>query len=171
MDIPIFVETLGRSFFPMVRCLYIAIEFDTPSNQWSLGIAGRSFPFLMLGLTGVVQAPLGANGFNNPGIIDKFIDTVEDADGMVLFEDIWFPSKLFTDEVSEGTYIGSESIYSAMLSAFGMDDLTRRSFDSLQRSSADKWGSPKKRLWHFESGLPERSRERDVKAPKTRLSS
>lgn len=102
MDIPILVETLGRSFFPMVRCLYIAIEFDTPSNQWSLGIAGQSSPFLMLGLTGVVQAPLGANSFNNPGIIDKFIDTVEDADGMVLFEDIWLPSDLFNGEVSEG---------------------------------------------------------------------
>jgi len=102
MDIPILVETLGRSFFPMVRCLYIAIEFDTPSNQWLLGIEGQSFPFLMLGLTGVVQAPLGANSFNNPGIIDKFIDAVEDADGMVLFEDIWLPSELFTDEVSAG---------------------------------------------------------------------
>jgi hypothetical protein len=102
MDIPVLVETLGRSSFPMVRCLYIAIEFDTPSNQWSLGIAGQSFPFLMLGLTGVVQAPLGANSFNNPGIIGKFIDTVESAEGMVLFEDIWLPSELFTDDVSEG---------------------------------------------------------------------
>jgi hypothetical protein len=102
MDIPILVETLGRSFFPMVRCLYIAVEFDTPSNQWSLGMAVQSFPFLMLGLTGVVQAPFGANSFNNPAIIDKFIDTVEDTDGMVLFEDIWLPSDLFNAEVSEG---------------------------------------------------------------------
>jgi hypothetical protein len=102
MDIPILVETLGRSFFPMVRCLYIAVEFDTPSNQWSLGMAGQRFPFLMLGLTGVVQAPFGANSFNNPAIIDKFIDTVEDTDGMVLFEDIWLPSDLFNAEVSEG---------------------------------------------------------------------
>jgi hypothetical protein len=101
MDVPILVETLTPSF-PMVRCLYIAIEFETPSNQWSLGIAGQRFPFLMLGLTGVVQAPLGENSFNNPGIIDEFIDTVEDADGMVLFEDIWLPSDLFSDDVSEG---------------------------------------------------------------------
>lgn len=102
LNVPVLVETLGSSLFSMVRCLYIAIEFDTPGNQWSLGIAGQSFPLLMLGLTGVVQAPLGANSFNNPNVIDKFIDTVERADGMVLFEDIWLPSELFEHGVSEG---------------------------------------------------------------------
>ena len=101
-DIPVLVETLGRSFFPMVRCFYLALEFDTPSNQWTLGIAGQAFPFLMLGLTGVVQAPLGASGFYNPNVIDEFIERVEDADGMVLFEDIWLPKELFHDGVSEG---------------------------------------------------------------------
>ena len=101
MDVPIVVETL-RPSFPMVRCLYIAIEFETPSTQWSLGIAGQRLPLLMLGLTGVVQAPLGENSFNKPGIIDEFIDTVENTDGMVLFEDIWLPSDLFGNEVSEG---------------------------------------------------------------------
>jgi hypothetical protein len=102
MDIPVLVETLGRTYFPMVRCFYLAIEFDIPDNQWMLGIGGQRFPFLMLGLTGVVQAPLEASGFYNPSLIDEFIDTVEDADGMILFEDIWLPAALFHDGVSEG---------------------------------------------------------------------
>jgi hypothetical protein len=101
-DIPVLVETLWRSFFPMVRCFYLAVEFDTPSNQWWLGLERQQFPFLMLGLTGVVQAPLGASRFYEPNIIDEFIDSVEDADGLVLFEDIWFPKELFRDGVSEG---------------------------------------------------------------------
>lgn len=102
MDIPVLIETLPRPFFSMMRCLYIAIEFDSPRDPWSLGISGQQFPFLMLGLTGVVLAPIRSNRFDSPVIIDDFIETVEDAGGMVLFEDIWLPSELFEDDATEG---------------------------------------------------------------------
>jgi hypothetical protein len=80
-DVPIIVETLSRPFFPMVRCFYIAIEFDTPDNQWTLGLHGQRFPFLLLGLTGIVQAPLKESRFRNPLLIDGFIEGIERAGG------------------------------------------------------------------------------------------
>jgi hypothetical protein len=101
-DVPILVETLSRPFFPMVRCFYIALDFDTPDNGWSLGLGGRPYPFLMLGLTGIVQVPFGADRFRLPHLIDDLIETVENANGLVSFEDIWLPQELFDLNVAIG---------------------------------------------------------------------
>jgi hypothetical protein len=101
-DVPILVETPSRTFFPMVRCFYIAVEFDTPGSGWTLELGGRRFPFLMLGLTGIVQASFDGDRFNRPILIDKFIDTVENANGLVSFEDIWLPEELFDSDVAVG---------------------------------------------------------------------
>ena len=101
-DVPILVETLSRPFFPMVRCFYIAIEFDTPDNRWTLGLGGQQFPFLMLGLTGIVQAPLEVSQFRLPTLIDRFIDAIEKGGGLVSFEDIWLLQDLFPPDVAVG---------------------------------------------------------------------
>jgi hypothetical protein len=101
-DVPIMVETPSRPFFPMVRCFYIAVEFDTPGNGWTLRLGGRIFPFLMLGLTGVVQASFDGDRFNHPVAIDKFMDTVENSNGLVSFEDIWLPEELFNSDIAVG---------------------------------------------------------------------
>jgi hypothetical protein len=42
-DVPILVETPSRPFFPMVRCFYIAVQFDTPGNGWTLELGGKAF--------------------------------------------------------------------------------------------------------------------------------
>lgn len=86
----------------MVRCFYIALEFDTPDNGWNLELRGRPYPFLMLGLTGIVQAPFGADRFRLPLLIDDLIETVEKANGLVTFEDIWLPQQLFHPNVAIG---------------------------------------------------------------------
>lgn len=102
-NIPIIVDAPSRPFFPMVRCYYIAIEFDVPDNQWTIGLAGEQLPVLMLGLTGIVQAPPGAPRFNRPELIDRLFGLVEGSRGLVNFEDVWLPASLFW----EGTKTGS----------------------------------------------------------------
>ena len=82
----------------MVRCFYIALDFDTPDNGWTLG----GYPFLMLGLTGIVQAPLGSDRFRLPALIDDLIERIESANGLVSFEDIWLPQELFDPNVAIG---------------------------------------------------------------------
>jgi hypothetical protein len=101
-DVPILIETLSRPFFSMVRCLYLTIEFDTPDHQWTLGIVGQEFPFLLLGLTGVVQAPPGRARFDDQRLIGDFINEVETARGLVNFEDIWMPQELFSADIEVG---------------------------------------------------------------------
>jgi hypothetical protein len=95
LDVPVLVETTSRPFFPMVRCHYLAVEYDDPRPGWSLTIAGIQMPFLMLGLTGVVLQPFGAERFTNNGLIRRLFESVEQ-EGLVNFEDIWLPDFLFS---------------------------------------------------------------------------
>lgn len=101
-DVPILIETLSRPFFPMVRCFYLAVEFDIPDNGWMLGIDGRSLPLLMLGLTGVVQTSFGGEPFHEFSTIEQFISSIEKANGLVNFEDIWLPQELFQRKTAVG---------------------------------------------------------------------
>lgn len=101
-DVPILIETLGRSFFPMVRCFYLAMEFDTPDEGWTLGIGPGTFPFLMLGLTGIVQTSLDGEHFHEPYLIEALIDIVEAKGALVSFEDIWLPKEVFHREPEVG---------------------------------------------------------------------
>jgi hypothetical protein len=126
-DVPILIETLSRPFFPMVRCLYLAVEFDTPSNGWTLTLGGRTFPFLMLGLTGIVQASLDGRRFDDPRLIDEFIDTIERVNGLVSFEDIWLPEELFSREIAVG------DVYRVGLRLFGSAFQYRDSRSKVER--------------------------------------
>jgi hypothetical protein len=101
-DVPILIETLSRPFFPMVRCFYLAVEFDTPDDGWALEIGGERFPLLMLGLTGVVQAAFDGEHFHEPYLIERFIDIVEAKGGLISFEDIWIPKEVFHRAVAVG---------------------------------------------------------------------
>lgn len=94
-DVPISVETPARGFFGMVRCHYICIECDTPDSQWQLGVGGLAMPFLMIGLAGIVQQPLGGPRFDTPDVIERFFAQLEQAPSLSInFEDIWVPSTL-----------------------------------------------------------------------------
>ena len=94
-DVPILVETVARPSFPLVRCHYLAVEFDTPDRGWSITMGGITSPFLMLGLAGIVQQPFGAAYFDNYLLIEDFFQGVEEMGGLVNFEDLWLPEFLF----------------------------------------------------------------------------
>jgi hypothetical protein len=111
LKVPILVETPGRSYFPMVRCHYLAIEYDTPSALWTIGVNGVTMPFLMIGLTGIVHQPLGAEHFNSYRLIDSFYQRIEETAGLSInFEDIWLPAFLFarTQLVGDVYRVGME---------------------------------------------------------------
>lgn len=96
-DIPIVVESVKRDiFFSMTRCNYFAVECDTPHIGWQLGLGPASFPFLMLGLVGIIQQPFGAARFETPRQIEDLFTRIEDEAGLLVeIEDIWFPNFLF----------------------------------------------------------------------------
>lgn len=97
-DVPILVETPARRSFPLIRCQYLAIEFDNPEDGWNIRIGGLSAPFLLLDLAGVVLRPVLAAQFNALPVIEDFFERVEAADGLVVFEDLWLPATLFFRE-------------------------------------------------------------------------
>jgi hypothetical protein len=39
-DVPVLVETAARPYFPMVRCHYLSIEYDTPRAGWGISLGG-----------------------------------------------------------------------------------------------------------------------------------
>jgi len=96
-DVPILIETPARPYFPMVRCHYLCLEYDTPRGGWGISVGGPMMPFLMLGLTGIIQQPFGAPRFNTYGLIDGLFERIEEEAGLsVNFEDIWLPEFLFS---------------------------------------------------------------------------
>jgi hypothetical protein len=102
-DVPILIETPGRSFFQMVRCHYMSVECDDPRPGWGLQVDGLSMPFLMLNLVGIVYQPLGAARFDSFGLIDQFFERIEEQASLSLnFEDIWLPSFLFQAQPAVG---------------------------------------------------------------------
>ena len=97
VDVPILIETPARPYFPMVRCHYLSIEFDTPRAGWEIDLDGPTMPFLMLGLAGIIQQPFGAGRFSNYGLIEGLFERIEEDAGLSLnFEDLWLPDFLFS---------------------------------------------------------------------------
>jgi hypothetical protein len=91
-DIPIVVETLSRSYFPMHRCSYLYVECDEPRPGWRL----NTMPFLMLGLIGIIQVPFGAARFEQYQHLTQLFQVLEDQMGMTInFADIWLPDFMF----------------------------------------------------------------------------
>jgi hypothetical protein len=112
-DVPILIETPARSYFPMVRCHYLSIEYDTPREGWGISLGGPMMPFLMLGLAGIIQQPFGAERFSNYGLIDGLFRRIEEDAGLSLnFEDIWLPNFLFPSQPHVG------DVYRAGLTLF-----------------------------------------------------
>jgi hypothetical protein len=101
--VPILIETPARAYFPMVRCHYLAIEYDTPRMGWGISLGGPMMPFLMLGLAGIIQQPFDAERFSNYGLIEGLFRRIEEDSGLSLnFEDIWLPSFLFSSSAHVG---------------------------------------------------------------------
>ena len=96
-DIPIVVDAVKtESSFQMVRCNYLCVECDSPKEGWTLGIGNASYPFLMLGLIGIITRPFGAERFYNVDLIEDLFTQIEDeADLLIDIDDLWLPIFLF----------------------------------------------------------------------------
>jgi len=102
-DVPVLVETPARPYFPMVRCHYLSIEYDTPRAGWGISLGGPMMPFLMLGLAGIIQQPFDAARFSNYGLIEGLFERIEKDPGLSLnLEDIWLPDFLFSRSLRVG---------------------------------------------------------------------
>jgi hypothetical protein len=102
-DVPIFVETASRAYFPMVRCSYISIECDDPRPGWQIGLGNGFASFLLLELVGIVQQPLGAVRFSSKTLIDRLFEQVEEQEFLLInFADIWLPQFLFASPPGVG---------------------------------------------------------------------
>jgi hypothetical protein len=95
-DVPIIVDGLTRTgdggttlSHDLARCLYLSIQADDPSPGWHITLAGRPFPFLMVGLEGILYAPSATDTeFVDANQIDDLIATIEQAAGGVLRVDL-----------------------------------------------------------------------------------
>jgi hypothetical protein len=137
-DIPILVETLARPSFPLVRCHYLAVEFDNPDSGWGITIGEMTSPFLMLGLAGIVQSPFTATSFDNYRLIEDFFTGIEEAGGLVNFEDLWLPEFLFPTRPGEGdVYRVGLALFSALFE-FRDSRISRRDLDVRGRDLHDQ---------------------------------
>ncbi len=111
-SVPVIVESVkDHPEFQMTRCIYFTIESDSPSPDWMLFLQGRRIPFLMVGMIGIVHAPimptpgdnesaifLGDGEFESAEMIDSLFDAIEgpnsSAELTIDVEDIWLPNKL-----------------------------------------------------------------------------
>ena len=96
--VPVIVDSVKISEqFPILRCSYLSVECETPSENWTLKIGNKRLPFLMLGLDGIVTGPFGAKRFKNVGQIEDLFIALEDVAGLLIdIDDIWLPLVLFT---------------------------------------------------------------------------
>ncbi len=96
--VPVVVEDV-KSYpgFQFTRCLYFTMESEEPSPGWMLRIEAADFPFTMLGLSGIVQAPsFDEPQFTSPDQLEDLIVAVEARDALyVSIADIWLPNALF----------------------------------------------------------------------------
>ena len=78
-EIPIVADSLPRAApDDLARCVFLSITADDPSPGWVLTLAGQSFPFLLLGLQGILYQPDGNQAdFRSPDEIDRLVDTIE----------------------------------------------------------------------------------------------
>jgi len=94
--IPVIIDSIKRSGAPLTRCSYFSIECDEPAADWNLTIEDKSYPFLMLGLSGVIYAAADGGPFTSPRKIEDLFGGVEnDPRLFVDSHDIWLPSGLF----------------------------------------------------------------------------
>jgi len=99
--VPVMVDALraGR----LVRLNYFCIECDTPRPGWALNLADASFPFLLLGLSGVILCPFDSLTFDTPNQIDGLFERLEGELGFsVAIGDLWLPETMFREELTGG---------------------------------------------------------------------
>jgi hypothetical protein len=99
---PIIVDTVRTG--GLVRLNYLCIECDTPKTGWGLNIARQSFPFLLLGLSGVVLHPLDSLIFDTPNRIESLFETLEEKLGFdIAIGDLWLPESMLGETLAAGS--------------------------------------------------------------------
>jgi hypothetical protein len=99
---PIIVDAVRTG--GLVRLNYLCIECDTPKTGWGLDIAGQSFPFLLLGLSGVILHPFDSLIFDTPNRIERLFETVEEKLGFdIAIGDFWFPDSMLGENLAAGS--------------------------------------------------------------------
>lgn len=95
IQVPVFLDSAQASE-GLSRCFYFHIEVDETLDVWGLRLGGTSFPFLMIGLTGILYQPAdGGDEFTSPDQIASLIALVEEIEGrFVEISYLWLPSKL-----------------------------------------------------------------------------
>lgn len=101
--IPVIVDDVKTyPDFEMTRCTYFTIESDTPSPDWILGLGNLDIPFYLLGLSGIIWKPVKGDFFDNPDLIEKLFNAIEEGPGLYIdVNDIWLPNYLFYSSKSK----------------------------------------------------------------------
>jgi len=101
LSVPVIVDDVKRSDgLDLTRCIYFQIESEDSLAPWTLGLNGVRLPFLMLGLAGIILAPIGgATEFGSPQEFDDLLSFVEnrelragEAGLSVEVADLWLPN-------------------------------------------------------------------------------
>ena len=99
---PIIVDAVRTG--GLVRLNYLCIECDTPKAGWGLDIAGHSFPFLLLGLSGVILHPFDSLIFDTPNRIERLFETLEEKLGFdIAIGDFWLPDSMLGENLAAGS--------------------------------------------------------------------
>jgi hypothetical protein len=101
-SVPIMIDSVKNiKGFQMTRCTYFSIESDTPSLDWILQIGDQIIPFMLIGLSGIITKPIGADPyFNSIQLIEDLFDAIEKKPNLYVdINSIWLPNFLFESDL------------------------------------------------------------------------
>ncbi len=101
LSIPVFVDAERQiENEEMARCVYFVISIDEPSPGWTVDLANRRIPFLMIGLSGIIYRPdPDTPFFEDAESIDRIYRAVEDSPALSIeVEDLWLPSGILREK-------------------------------------------------------------------------
>lgn len=108
ITIPVVIDDVKSiDNFQMSRCIYFSIQCDNPSIGWELGLGKSTFPFIMLGLSGIIYKPIGNSKiFNKASHFKKLFEEVEANDDVYIdMNDIWLPNHILTGDYRKRGYV------------------------------------------------------------------
>jgi hypothetical protein len=123
--IPLVIDSIKRSGPPLCRCVYHTVECDEPAAGWHMSIEDKSYPILMLGLSGVIYLSADGTIFSSPRKIEDVFNAIEsDPRLYVDNQDIWLPSALF-DQFPPETF-ARQSVFRVGMELFRLALLHRQ---------------------------------------------
>ncbi|MHB9024743.1 MAG: hypothetical protein ACYC7E_11310 [Armatimonadota bacterium] len=113
VTIPVWIDDVkSYADFSFSRCVYFTIECEHPSTGWMLGLQQRKIPFAMLGLTGVIHAPVKGDTFTSLDDLDQLIQAIEAHDVLTVgTADIWLPNEILLNLSNHDTRAARRQVY------------------------------------------------------------